>query len=221
MKKELSKPFYFSVEGETELWYFSWLSRCINASKATYRASFDCMIEKNPLSRVKGMSVLGKTAISHIVDRESEEPVLVQQFAATLERMKAAQRIGKSITYKLGYSNFAFDLWMVLHKTDCAGALSYRHQYIGKINRAFQERFSSMDEYKKEANFKRLLGKLTLADVWTAIRRAEKIMKKHKDNGYPLQQYCGYTFYSVNPSLSVWLAVKHILNEGEVPRELA
>jgi hypothetical protein len=40
-----------------------------------------------------------------------------------------------------------------------------------------------------------LLGKLTLADVWTAVERAERIMKKNKETGYPLQQYCGYEFY--------------------------
>jgi hypothetical protein len=28
----LSKQFFFSVEGETELWYFQWLSRSINTS---------------------------------------------------------------------------------------------------------------------------------------------------------------------------------------------
>lgn len=77
-----------------------------------------------------------------------------------------------------------------------------------------------MDEYKQEANFKRLLGKLTLADVWTAVERAERIMKKNKETGYPLQQYYGYEFYKVNPSLSVWEIVKQILDECRVLRNL-
>jgi hypothetical protein len=29
----LSKQFFFSVEGETEMWYLQWLSRSINASE--------------------------------------------------------------------------------------------------------------------------------------------------------------------------------------------
>ena len=33
--------------------------------------------EKDPLFRAKGMSVLGKTEIAHIFDRESEDPVHV------------------------------------------------------------------------------------------------------------------------------------------------
>ena len=168
---KLSKPFYFSVEGETEFWYFQWLSRSINAApEAVYKSSFDCKVEKDPVSRAKGMSVLGKTEIAHIFDRESEEPVHVQQFTTTLERMKEAQHIGKAITYKLGYSNFTFDLWMVLHKADCNGSLSYRHQYLGPIKGAFQEQFSGMDEYHtvNHVVYQRwkLLQKLPLHDEW-------------------------------------------------------
>ncbi|MBG0767667.1 RloB domain-containing protein [Sphaerochaeta halotolerans] len=216
----LSKQFFFSVEGETELWYLQWLSRSINASeRATFKASFDCKIEKDPLSRAKGMSVLGKTIVSHIFDRESEELVHVQQFSTTLERMKKAQYIGKAITYKLGYSNFAFDLWMILHKADCNRALNYRHQYLEPINRAFNEQFPSMKEYKKEDNFKRLLGKLTLADVWVAVDRAERIMERNRENGFPLQRHCGYEYYTVNPALSVGEIVKNILEGCDVPRD--
>lgn len=32
--------------------------------------------------------------------------------------MESAQNLGKSIKYKLGYSNFTFELWMILHKND-------------------------------------------------------------------------------------------------------
>lgn len=215
-----SKKFYFSVEGETEKWYLDWLRERINATpQATFKTSFDCKIEKDPLSRAKGMSVLGKTEIVHIFDRESEEPGHVRQFSTTLERMKKAQKLGKSITYTLGYSNFAFDLWVVLHKADCNGALDNRHQYLNHVNRAFEEHFSSMDEYKREDNFKRLLGKLTLAHVWNAIDRAERITQRHMENGYHLQHYCGYEYFTVNPSLSVWERVKHILDECNVPRD--
>ncbi len=216
-----SKKFFFSVEGETELWYLQWLSHSLNASsQAKFKSSFDCKIEKDPLSRAKGMSVLGKTEIAHIFNRESEEPVHVQQFATTLDRMKKAQQIGKTIHYRLGYSNFAFDLWMVLHKADCNGSLSYRHQYLRPINRAFQELFSDMDAYKKEDNFKRLLGKLTLADVWTAVDRAERIKERNKENGFPLQSYCGYEYYTVNPALSIGEVVKSLLKQCKIPREL-
>jgi hypothetical protein len=215
---KLSKSFHFSVEGETEDWYLQWLSKSINASpQAKFKSSFDCKIQKDPLSRAKGMSVLGKTEIFHIFDRESEEQVHVQQFETTLRRMKEAQGIGKTIKYSLGYSNFAFDLWMVLHKADCTGSLSYRHQYLGPINRAYQEHFSDMDEYKKENNFKRLLTKLTLDDVCTAIKRADRIMEMNRENGWLEQNFCGYKYYTVNPSLSIGEVVKSIFTECKIP----
>ena len=218
MKMKLSKPFYFSVEGETEDWYLQWLSKSINAlPQAKFKSSFDCKIEKDPLSRAKGISVLGKTEIFHIFDRESEEQVPVQQFETTLRRMKEAQGIGKTIKYALGYSNFAFDLWMVLHKADCNRPLSYRHQYLDPINRAYQEHFSDMDEYKKEKNFKRLLAKLTLDDVCTAINRADRIMEMNRENGCPEQHFCGYSYYTVNPSLSIGEVVKSIFKQCKIP----
>jgi len=218
MKMKLSKPFYFSVEGETEDWYLQWLSKSINAlPQAKFKSSFDCKIEKDPLSRAKGISVLGKTEIFHIFDRESEERVHVQQFETTLRRMKEAQGIGKTIKYTLGYSNFAFDLWMVLHKADCNRSLSYRHQYLDPINRAYQEHFSDMDEYKKEDNFKRLLTKLTLDDVRKAINRADRIMEMNRENGWPEQSFCGYSYYTVNPSLSIGEVVKSIFKQCKIP----
>lgn len=41
--------------------------------------------------------------------------------------MKAAQNSGKDIKYQLGYSNFTFELWIIVHKTDCNGVLWLGH----------------------------------------------------------------------------------------------
>lgn len=52
-------------------------------------------IQKDPLARAKGLAILGKTKITHIFDRESEEDVHVRQFQTNLDRMKMGQNIGK------------------------------------------------------------------------------------------------------------------------------
>jgi hypothetical protein len=136
MRKE-TKKYLLSVEGETERWYFQWLQRTINASSAAlYAVKFDCPVQKDPLKRAKGLVTLEKTEITHIIDRESEEEVHIQQFESALRRMKSAENIGKSIKYNLGYSNFAFELWIALHKADCNGSLTHRRQYLLTINRA-------------------------------------------------------------------------------------
>ena len=74
MKK--TKKYYFSVEGETEQWYLKWLQNTINdISERKYNVKLDLKIEKDPLSRAKGITILEKTEIIHIFDKESEEPI--------------------------------------------------------------------------------------------------------------------------------------------------
>lgn len=127
--------------------------------------------------------------------------------------MKMAQNIGKSITYRLGYSNFAFELWMILHKADCNGALVDRTKYLAPLNRAYGEHFESLDEYKHENNFKRLLRSLTLEQVRQAIQRAKSIEAHNEAAGYVLHQYKGYRYYKENPALSIWESIGKIFSD--------
>lgn len=204
MRKE-NRIYYFSVEGETEQWYLEWLQRMINAEPgAKYTVKLDSKIQKNPLSRIKRMTILGKTEITHIFDYESQEDKHVKQFKTVLERMKDAQNTGKNIKYHLGYSNFTFELWIILHKTDCNGSLINRHQYLKPLNKAYGENFENLEQYKHESNFKRILSKLTLDNVRQAIYRSKVIMQKNMEMGYRLQEYKGYQYYKENPSLSLW-----------------
>ena len=149
-----TRKYYFSVEGETEQWYLKWLQDVINATEeATCKVSIDCPVNKNPLKRVKSMTVTGKTEIYHFFDYESSEDIHVKQFYETLDNMKAAEQI-KQVKYKSGYSNLTFDLWIILHMIDCNTFFAHRKNYITPINKAFGEKFENMDEYKKELGLK-------------------------------------------------------------------
>lgn len=216
MRKE-NRTYYFSVEGETEKWYLDWLQGQINANPAAkYTVKLDSKIQKDPLSRAKGLTILGKTEITHIFDRESEEDVHVRQFQTTLDRMKKAQNIGKSISYTLGYSNFTFELWIILHKADCNGSLVHRNQYLAPLNRAYGESFENLDQYKHEENFKRVLKKLTLEQVCDAVKRSKLIMQRNTEAGFVPHYYKGYKYYKENPSLSIWEIVDKILYECQI-----
>lgn len=213
MRKE-NRVYYFSVEGETEKWYLEWLQRTINSEPAAlYRARLDVKIEKDPRSRVKSLNILGKTEIIHVFDRESEDQAHVEQFQTTLDQMKSAQGMGKQVVYKLGYSNFTFELWMILHKADCSRTLANRSQYLTPLNQAYGENFERLSQYKHEENFKRILSKLTLDDVRQAIQRADRIMQHNQDVGYVQQRYRGYTYYRENPSLSIGEQIEKIMQE--------
>ena len=204
--------YYFTVEGETELWYFDWLEKQINNSDAVRRVSFVCK-KKDPLKNAKDLSITQPTVVTHLMDYESDEPVHTIKFTTTLDRMRKAGTQGKRISYKLGYSNFAFELWLVLHKADCNGSLVNRDHYLSPINRAYDEKFENLDHFKHEANFKRVLGKLCLRDVQDAVNRAQTITKKNQDTGYSLITYKGYSYYRENPSLSIWESVAKILSD--------
>lgn len=210
MRKE-NLLYYFSVEGETEKWYLEWLQKAINSEPSIrYTVKFISKIKKDPLSYAKGLTIVGATKITHIFDFESEESCHTQQFKTTLERMKAAEIMGKNIKYQLGYSNFAFELWMILHKAECNNGKMHRNQYLEPLNRAYSENFATLDEYKHEKNFKRLLKKLSVEDVKLAIKRSRKIMQHNKEVGYILQEYKGFEYFKENPSLSIWETIRKI-----------
>ncbi len=213
MRKE-NRTYYFSVEGETEQWYLEWLQRMINAEPTTrYTVKLNSKIQKDPLARAKQLNILSKTEITHIFDYESGEPVHVQQFKTTLDRMKAAQNFGKDIKYQLGYSNFTFELWIIVHKTDCNGALTHRRQYLIPLNQAYDQQFESLDQYKHKDNFNRILDQLNLDNVRNAIQRSKTIMQRNQEVGYILHQYKNYKYYKENPALSIWESIEKILRE--------
>lgn len=212
MRKE-TKKYYFSVEGETEKWYLDWLQNTINSVyDSKYKVKLDSKVEKDPCSYAKRITILGETNLTHIFDKESEELNHKKQFNNTLDSMKKAEKIKNGIRYKLGYSNFTFELWMILHKINCNGAKTDRSQYLKDINKAYGEKFRDLKEYKEENNFKRILEKLTISDVNKAVKRAKLIMDKNKENN-KLEKYKGYSFYNENPSLSVGEVIGNILKE--------
>lgn len=213
-KRKPTKKYFFSVEGETERWYLEWLSAQINGTEeSAYNVSFKIKVEKDPRKMVKSLTLSGKTDIWHFSDYESSDQDHVRQFTETMDNMKKAQEMGKAVKYYFGYSNFSFDLWIVLHKINCNQTLAYRSQYLPYINRTYEEDFETMDKYKRENNFKRCLSKLDLESVCVAVGRAEAIMDNRKSEECTLYEYKGFKYYKENPSLEVWKAIKIILTD--------
>lgn len=130
--RKLTRKYYFSVEGETEKAYLKWLEKSINGSDCKYSVSFSVKVQKDPLSFVKGLCIQEKTIIFHLCDYESDETCHQQQFERTMSRMRESEKQGKCVAYRLGYSNFTFDLWIVLHKMDCNGPLLSSVKQTGK-----------------------------------------------------------------------------------------
>ncbi|KAI4448555.1 hypothetical protein C823_003076 [Eubacterium plexicaudatum ASF492] len=213
-KRKPTNKYYFSVEGETEQWYLKWLQDLINnMEQSVCKVSIDCPVKKNPLKHAKSLTVTKKIEVYHFFDYESDDPVHVQGFQTVMDNMKKAEQLGKQIKYKSGYSNFTFDLWIILHMADCNAPYVHRKHYLIPINKFFGEKFENMDEYKHEENYKRCLNKMNLTNVIDAIERARNIMKKNQENGCIMHQYKGYQYYKENPALSAWEAIEKILSD--------
>lgn len=213
-RKEIRK-YTFTVEGETEQWYLEWLRDRINERQdAKYTVSIVAKVQQSPAKYAKSVNPLATPSVTHICDYESNDAVHVRKFEDILSQLKDANSMkGRKFRYDLGYSNFTFELWMILHKQTCNGEMTRRTQYLSHINRAYREHFENLDQYKHEDAFKRCLSQLTLDDVCTAITRAKQIMEKNAQEEKTLKQYKGFSYYTGNPALTIWESIERILKE--------
>ena len=217
-EKKENRRYVFTVEGETEQWYFEWLQEQINACvESKFTVSIVPKVQQSPKKYSKTVNPISTPKVTHICDYESNDEVHVTKFKNILSELKDANStIGRKFKYSLGYSNFTFELWIVLHKQICNGTLTTRTQYLPHINRAFGENFENLDQYKHENDFKRCLSKLSLDDVKVAIKRSKNIMETKATNGERQEQYKGFKYYKENPSLTIWESVEAILSECEL-----
>ena len=138
------------------------------------------------------------------------------KFYGMIDDMRKAEDMF-GITYKLGYSNYTFELWMLLHVADVNFAVRDRSSYLGLINRYFHRNYKSIDEFKKQNEFGKILDQfVTLDSVKLAIARAEKIVRNNDLDKKSKDKYSGFTFFRDNPDLSVHTVVQMILEVCEV-----
>ena len=182
---------------------------------------------RNALAKVpksKRSQVAAMLKAIHAMESREASAAKAESVAAELESMKLkeaakvvregfASSLGRGFRYVSAFSNLTFELWMVLHKGDCP-ALAHRKQYLKPINDLNGEHFESLDEYKNEANSKRVLGKLTVDDAVTAIGRAETLAKRAEEHGLRRTQHCGYSYYLDNSATDLWVPVKQMLEES-------
>ena len=205
--------FHFSVEGETEKLYLERLQELINASdEAAFSVRFDVKVS-SPTSYVKGTAISQPTTIYHFCDYESNSEEHQKRFMHLLDEMKKAEKLGKQIHYVLGYCNFSFELWILMHVTNAQRSLSDRSHYLKELNKAFRKSFTSMKEFKKEQNLNLLFKELSLENVRQAIKRSQNLMKQQNEYAEKPKRYKKFDFYESNPSLSLGKIFTDIFNE--------
>lgn len=226
MSRKESRQFNISVEGiNCEKMYFEHLAKLINSSdRSTYNLKVDPKkmspleyAKRNaykPVDKKKGNK---KIPYIHVQDIEDYyDDFQRNKFFEMIDDMRTAEK-QFNISYALGYSNYTFELWMLLHVADMTHAVQDRHSYLAPINRWFHRRYTDIDQFKSHDEFQAILDEfVTLDTIKQAIERAESIVQNNADNRKIKETHKGVTFYRDNPDVSVHEVVKLIFEVCEV-----
>lgn len=213
--KKICNQYFFSVEGHTEELYLKHLQNLINNNEElTYRVKFDIKVCKSVSSRAKRIVAPYKVNCFHICDYESNSKEHKKIFQEVLEEINDVSKINKNLNYKLGYSNYSFELWIVNHKLQCLYPKSNRKQYLEEINKGYNKNFMSLDQYKEEKNFKKILNEITLEDVVFAIKNGEKIREINTTSNKKKKEFGKFLYFEENPDMTIHECVKRILLEA-------
>lgn len=73
-ERKETRKYTFTVEGETEMWYFDWLESQINlCDSADYKVSIVAKVQKNPIKYAKSQNTFSTPTIVHVCDIESKD----------------------------------------------------------------------------------------------------------------------------------------------------
>ena len=220
MNKKESRQFNISVEGAVcEKLYFEHLALLINNSS---RNIYNMQVKPKKMSPLeyakrnayKPVEKRGRNkAVPYIHIQDIEDyydDFQRNKFYSVISEMRTAEnKFG--ITYELGYTNYTFELWMLLHVTNMKNSVRDRFAYLGHINRYFNKHYTSLDEFKKADEFQEVLSEyITLDSVIDAVKRAESLVLKNEDEQKVKEEYKGVFFYRDNPDVSVHEIVKMI-----------
>ena len=214
-----NKKFYLSVEGDCEYWYFMHLQKLINeCPDSKYNAKFLICKKVSPTGMLKRNA--GKSTDTykgkelpyfHIQDIEDyQDDEHRKNFENLIDDLRDAKKIF-GVNYLLGYSNFSFELWLLMHVCNMSKQYTNRKQYLSEINKNFHRDFQNINEYKKESEFQSIIDDyVTISSVRQAISRAEKL-RGRKSEVEKMREYKGIKFFPDNPDTTVDMVVKLIL----------
>jgi hypothetical protein len=209
-KKE-TKRFYVSVEGNTEKLYFEHLQKLVNNCNTSKSKLFlSPEINKRPKKFIRNKNIPAKSLLFHFFDYENNEQELFLQTLKDIDDIN--KQYQNKITYKAGYSNLTFEVWLLLHKTNFKSPVFNQKDYLTFINKLYNVNFETLDKYKQEENFKKqILSKITLDDVLQAIKNAKNIRVTNEITSKKAKELYGVKYFLDNPDLTIHECVAKIL----------
>ena len=79
---------------------------------------------------------------------------------------------------ELGYTNYCFDLWLILHKEDYFDIVQNQDAYADKLRQVFG--LAADANIKKEKRVTEIVNQIGLSDIKNAIQRGKKISEDNQ-----------------------------------------
>lgn len=108
-----------------------------------------------------------------------ENKVSVFDYDGKKEKYEEAIDLAKENKIELGYSNYSFDLWLILHKEDYFEVVQNQNDYADKLRQVYG--FSADTKIKKQEIVRKMMDQIELSDIKIAIQRGKKISKDNQD----------------------------------------
>lgn len=205
--RKLRKPiekYNVCCDGNTEVLYFKRLEELVNHCDLSKRLSLNTK-SANSGSPNRTVEVASRGNVY-------ENKVAVFDHDGKDDAFKKALDLSAENNVAHGYSNICFELWLILHKTDCKRMVYKGADYWPDMQKVYGlHNMDSFDDCKNEKNCAKILSQISLDDVKMAIKRAKRIAKDNADTKTAHGSSKRGKKYYDNPDLSIHLVVEEML----------
>lgn len=107
-----------------------------------------------------------------------ENKVSVFDYDGKKDKYEEAIDLARENKIELGYTNYCFDLWMILHKEDYFEVVENQDAYAEKLRQVYG--LATNANIKKEKRVTEIVNQIELSDIKNAIQRGKKISEDNQ-----------------------------------------
>ena len=107
-----------------------------------------------------------------------ENKVSVFDYDGKKDKYEEAIDLAIENKIELGYTNYCFDLWLILHKEDYFDIVQNQDAYADKLRQVFG--LAADANIKKEKRVTEIVNQIGLSDIKNAIQRGKKISEDNQ-----------------------------------------
>lgn len=174
--------FYCSLEGESqEKEYFDRIEELVKASSSKKQVKFKYNFSSFGGDQIEVVKRLIAGAKFYDNKDTNGKMTAIFDYDGKDQSFKEAINLCDKNNINPAYSNYCFELWLLLHKTDCPGIVTDPSGYNDKTIKAYN--LAPGENLKSQKIMKKIVKQIELDDVFLAISKAKKIEEKCKNTG--------------------------------------